>query len=83
MSADRKLEQVRGRAALTTVRAGTASEHTGVVLETPEGERLILVRLGANPFEDQATRKLSGRTIEVEGYRVGSELRYTSVREIA
>jgi hypothetical protein len=53
-----------------------------VVLDTSEGERLILIRLGANPFEDQETRKLGGRTIEVEGYRVGSELRYISIREV-
>jgi len=67
---------------MTTVRGGTASEHTGVVLETSDGERLVLVRLGSNPFEDAATKELSGRTIEVEGYRVGNELRYTSVRDI-
>lgn len=82
MTEGRKLERVRGRASLTTVRRGTGSEHTGIVLDTSEGERLILVRLGANPFEDRETRKLAGSTLEVEGYRVGSELRYVSFREV-
>ena len=68
---------------MSKVRGGTASEHTGVVLETSDGERLLLVRLGGNPFEDTATKELHGRTIEVEGYRIGNELRYTSVRDIA
>ena len=82
MTPQRKLERVTGRTTLATVHRGTGSEHTGVVLDTSEGERLILVRLGTNPFEDLKTRKLSGRTLEVEGYRVGSELRYVSIREI-
>lgn len=82
MTPGRKLERVRGHTTLASVRRGTGSEHTGVVLDTSEGERLILIRLGANPFEDQETLKLGGRAIEVEGYRVGSELRYISVREV-
>jgi hypothetical protein len=67
---------------METVRRGTGSEHLGVVLYTPEGERLILVRIGGNPFDDPETRKLDGLTIEAEGYRLGSELRYVSVRQI-
>lgn len=82
MTPGRKLERVRGLATLATVRRGTASEHTGVMLDTSGGERLILVRLGANPFEDPETRKLVGSTLEVEGYRVGSELRYVSTRKV-
>jgi hypothetical protein len=54
----------------------------GVVLVTTEGERLNLVRLGGNPFTDPETDKLSGSTIEVEGYRIGTELRYVIVREV-
>ncbi len=82
MARARELERIRGRASLTTVRKGTGSEHTGVVLETTEGERLILVRLGANPFEDSETTRLDGMQLEVEGYRVGTELRYTAVRKV-
>ncbi len=82
MTSERKLERVRGRASRATVRRGTASEHSGIVLDTTDGERLILVQLGANPFENRETEKLIGRSLEVEGYRVGTELRYVSVREI-
>jgi hypothetical protein len=82
MTPERKLERVKGLATLATVRRGTGSEHTGVMLDTSEGERLILVRLGANPFEDLETRELVGSTLEVEGYRVGNELRYVSTRKV-
>jgi hypothetical protein len=83
MSSERKLERFRGRAQVQTVRRGTGSEHVGVVLETTGGERLNLVRLGGNPFTDPATDKLSGSTIEVEGYRIGTELRYVTVHEVS
>ena len=81
MKSVRTLTRIRGEARLETVRRGTGSEHTGVVLETPEGDRWILVRIGGNPFDDPETRKLPGRTIEVEGYCVGAEFRYVSVRD--
>jgi hypothetical protein len=81
MSPDRKIEKVKGYASLATVRRGTASEHTGIVLDTAEGEHLILIRLGSNPFEIEDSRNLAGRQLEVEGYRVGNELRYTAIHE--
>jgi len=81
MTAERKLERLRGRVTHTAVRKGTGSEHEGVVLETAGGERLILVRIGGNPFDDPDTRALAGRTVEVEGYRVGNELRFVSTRD--
>ena len=56
-----------GVLSLATVHRGTRSEHTGIVLDTSGGERLILVRLGANPFDDEETRKLDGRSLEVDG----------------
>ena len=83
MPSQRNLERLRGQASLETVRRGTGSEHVGVVLQTSEGERWILVRLGSNPFDDPEAQKLSGHTIEVEGYRVGREFRYSAVREIS
>jgi hypothetical protein len=82
MIRQRKLERVKGLAILGTVRRGTGSEHVGVMLDTSDGEPLILVRLGANPFADRETRKLVGSTLEVEGYRVGRELRYVSTRKV-
>jgi hypothetical protein len=83
MKSDLKRVRIRGQAHLETVRRGTGSEHSGVVLVTSNGERWILVRIGGNPFDDPETRKLSGHTIEVEGYCVGAELRYVAVRDIS
>jgi hypothetical protein len=83
MKPKRKLELICGQANLETVRRGTGSEHLAVTLKTPTGERWILVRVGGNPFDDSETRKLSGRTIEVEGYCVGNELRYVAARDIS
>jgi hypothetical protein len=82
VASSRKIQTVTGRAESVTVRQGTASEHTGIVLQTPEGERLVLVRRGSNPFEDGQTAQLEGKTLEVEGYRVGNELRYVSIRTL-
>ena len=75
-----QLEKYRGKVTLGPVRKGTGSEHRGITLRTTTGERLVLVRLGGNPFDDSATRKLAGHTVEVEGYRIGRELRYVGVR---
>jgi hypothetical protein len=82
MTPARQIERIRGHAVLTTVRKGTGSEHEGVVLQTAKGERLVLVRIGGNPFDDPETRRLDGRTLEIEGYRVGGELRYVSARDV-
>jgi hypothetical protein len=78
----RKLERIRGRATLETVRRGTASEHLATVLKSTKGKKWILVRIGSNPFDDAETRKLSGHRVEVEGYRVGNEVHYVSAQEI-
>lgn len=78
----RELQTLRGRAESGTVHRGTSSEHEGVVLITPHGERLVLERVGSRPFNDPATRALAGHTIEVDGYRLGSRVRYIDVRII-
>lgn len=39
----------------------------GLVLDTPDGEGLILVPIGAHPFEVGGDCKLNGRELEVEG----------------
>jgi hypothetical protein len=82
MAPGTKLELIRGHARLETVRRGTASEHTGVTLETSDGARWNLVRLGGNPFNDPETHRLSGRHVELRGYRVGSEFRYVAARDV-
>ena len=79
----RKLECIRGRAKLETVHRGTGNEHRGVTLRDSKGKKCILIRIGGNPFDDPETRKLPGRNIEVEGYRVGNQLHYVSAREIS
>jgi hypothetical protein len=82
MKPKRKLERAHGRAFVTIIRKGTGSERRGVILETRDGEQIVLSRLGANPFQDPETLALGGHTLEVEGYRLGSELRYVSVRVV-
>jgi len=54
----------------------------GVTLKDSNGKKSVLVRIGGNPFNDPETRKLRGRNVEVEGYRVGNQVRYVSAREI-
>lgn len=61
----------------SAVRSGTASAHTAPVLVTATGERLVLVRLGGNPFQDAPALNLDGRRVEVQGFRLGNELRFT------
>ena len=78
----RALICVRGRATQQRVRKGTGSEHEGVVLETAAGERLVLVRLGGNPFSDAQTLRLAGNEVEVKGYRIGNEMRYVEASPI-
>lgn len=78
----RQVVRLQGHVTSEPVRKGTGSEHVGVVLETAGGERLLLVRLGGNPFDDSDTRELVGREVEVEGYRIGRELRYIEARNI-
>lgn len=73
---DRIAEKLQGVVQATTVRAGTASAHAGAVLLTDAGERLVLVRLRGHPFRDAQARALDGCRVEVEGYRLGGELRF-------
>jgi len=73
----RKLERLVGRAERQLIREGTASEHRGVVLTTDDGERLLLQRIGGNPFADGETQKLAGKPLAVEGFRLDDIFRYT------
>jgi len=74
---DRQEVTVTGRVTSAVRDRGTGNEHTGVVLETEAGERFFLVPRKGNPFNDPETRKLVGQEIEVTGYLLGAELRYT------
>ena len=58
------------------VAQGTASDHVAAVLHTQSGEDLQLVKLGDNPFADKHASALVGHEVEVEGYRIGGQLRY-------
>ncbi|HEY4953623.1 MAG TPA: hypothetical protein VII02_01930 [Gemmatimonadaceae bacterium] len=78
----RQLERVTGRAENQLVRRGTASEHEAVVLLTSAGERMILQRIGGNPFDDAETRRLVGHEVEVEGYRVGDIFRFVKATPV-
>jgi threonine aldolase len=79
MAQQRKLEELVGRAEQELVRKGTGSEHVAIVLHTTSGERVVLQRQAGNPFEDEETRGLAGRTVRVEGYRLGDVFRFTRV----
>ncbi len=79
-TARRNLEKIEGHVEPSRVLRGTASEHTGVVLTTEEGEKLILQRVGANPFQDADTQDLCGQDVSLEGFRLGNIFRYTRSR---
>jgi hypothetical protein len=76
MGKRRKPELLAGRAVEELVQRGTASEHAAVVLRTEDGERVVLQRIGGNPFDDEETRALIGRDVRVEGFRIGRIFRY-------
>jgi len=78
----RELVCVRGRLEYGTVRRDTASEHTSWVVVSKDFGTLLLKRLGANPFEREALPAEPGCEIEAEGYLLGSELRYVSLRKL-
>jgi len=82
VAAQRKLVKVRGRTSLETVRRGTGSQHESLVLMTDKGERFLLKALGKNPFEIDRTGPKPGEDVEVEGYVVGKELRYKTLRKL-
>ena len=73
---ERRLEQLSGTVESQVARQGTGSEHQAVVLVTEAGERMILQRIGGNPFDDDETPRLIGHRVEVEGYRVGDIFRF-------
>jgi len=79
---ERRLEQLSGKIERQVARHGTGSEHQAVVLVTEAGERMILQRIGGNPFDDDETRRLIGHRVEVEGYRVGDVIRFVRAKAV-
>jgi hypothetical protein len=79
---ERRPEHLRGKVERQLARRGTGSEHQAVVLVTENGERIILQRIGGNPFDDAETRRLEGHCVEIEGYRIGDIFRFTKVTEL-
>jgi hypothetical protein len=77
-----KTVRVRGRIASAVVRRGTASAHDAWVLESEKHGRLTLKRLGGNPYEKGPAPADPGCEVEAEGYLLGKELRYTSLRRL-
>lgn len=76
MSKRRRRARLSGKVESRPVLQGTASAHVGVVLTTPQGEEVILQRVGGNAFQDSVTQSLAGRRVSVEGYRLGSVFRF-------
>jgi hypothetical protein len=75
------IEEIGGRVVAKTALRGTASEHTGVILETNSGENLRLQRVGGNPFADAVTKGLVGHVVRVRGVRLGDIFRFTDIVE--
>lgn len=74
-----EVEELQGRVITETVLRGTGSEHTGIILETKQGEHFRLQRVGGNPFSDPITRDLVGRVVKVKGFRLGDIFRFTDL----
>ncbi len=77
----RKAVKRRGVLASARVRAGTASEHESWVIDTDDGERLILTPARANPFLKAALPFKAGTRIEVRGYLLDGEIRSEDLTE--
>jgi hypothetical protein len=82
VSSSRQLVRVRGHVAAKRVRLGTAGEHDALVLTTPAGQQWTLIELGGNPFEPPRGAAPPGAEVEVEGFVVGSELRFRNLRRL-
>jgi hypothetical protein len=81
-NAERPQVRVRGQLASELVSRGTASEHLAWVLNSTSRGQVLLKRLNANPFELGAAPAPPGCEVEAEGYLLGNELRYTSLRQL-
>lgn len=64
-------EEVHGRVIRDLVSRGSKSEHHALLIETPDGERLMLRRRGGPAFGDTSFDALVGKTIIAKGDRIG------------
>lgn len=82
---NRPVVKVQGTLQCEVVRRGTASEHEALVLDCGSKGRLVLSRLGGNPFEvPPETAQWLGRRVMAEGYLLeSSELRYLKLQPLA
>ena len=78
----RRQVRLRGLLASELVNRGTASEHQAWVLNSTSQGQVRLKQLNANPFELGAAPATPGSEVEAEGYLLGSELRYTALRQL-
>jgi hypothetical protein len=80
----RKPITLRGTLSVGPARRGTASEQPSALrLDAESGERLVLVKLGGPSFGLPPEARRAGRKVEVTGYRLDGELRYTRVEAVA
>jgi hypothetical protein len=73
----RRLECWRGTLCVGPVRRGTASQQQALLLETEHEGRFVLIKLGGPSFGLPPEAAWDGASVEVEGYRLGRELRFT------
>jgi hypothetical protein len=80
----RKPLTLRGTLSVGPARRGTASEQSrALLLDAESGERLVLVKLGGPSFGLPPEAQLAGHVVEVSGYRLDGELRYTRIQALA
>lgn len=72
----------RGRVHRSTVARGSKSEHTGVVLQTADGQTVTLRRAGENPFTDPGLEPWVGQTVQIEGRLHRGSLFIDSIRAL-
>jgi hypothetical protein len=79
---DPPLVSVRGTLARQIVHKGTGSEHEAWVIDSPEHGKLILKKLGANPFELGDAPAAPGSKVEAEGFVLQPDLHYKSLKAV-
>lgn len=59
--------RLSGRVERQRLAQGTKSEHSGMVLLTPQGDRHVLRLRGGNPFKESALEALEGQYVTLRG----------------
>jgi hypothetical protein len=71
--------EFRGKVVKGPLGAGSKSEHEATYLETDDGERYVLRRVGGNAFADPALVPLVGQHVTCVGKVVGYTLLADSI----